>query len=388
MIDFGTNEEFIKRYKELKSSRKMAEFYKCNKTSVLNHAKKIGYDVSTNKEIKIRNIPAKEIYKEYLELGSCEKVAKKYNCSNTAIRNYLNDSGYSLNPNLGKLYNVSKAEFIKKYNELKSSSKMGMFYKCSPTTILNYANKINYNPNLNKIYKLSLKDKQYIIDSYQLKTSTELAKQFGVSRGMITKIWYDNNLLGKINKDIRTTEINLLNQKFGKWTVLEKTAERTADGGIYWLCRCECGVLRKVSSLSLRQGTSLSCGAHSNISRGNEKIKQILINANIPFVLEKKFKDCKDKKELPFDFYVDNKYLIEYDGIQHYDKESIYDYEYTHNHDLIKNEWCKKNNIPLIRIPYWHFKEIELKDLILETSDFIENNNADNKSSKIGEIFQ
>lgn len=205
---------------------------------------------------------------------------------------------------------------------------------------------------------------------------------------MITKIWYDNNLLGKINKDIRTTEINLLNQKFGKWTVLEKTAERTADGGIYWLCRCECGVLRKVSSLSLRQGTSLSCGAHSNISRGNEKIKQILINANIPFVLEKKFKDCKDKKELPFDFYVDNKYLIEYDGIQHYDKESIYDYEYTHNHDLIKNEWCKKNNIPLIRIPYWHFKEIELKDLILETSDFIENNNADNKSSKIGEIFQ
>lgn len=372
MIDFGTNEEFIKRYKELKSSRKMAEFYKCNKTSVLNHAKKIGYDVSTNKEIKIRNIPAKEIYKEYLELGSCEKVAKKYNCSNTAIRNYLNDSGYSLNPNLGKLYNLSKAEFIKKYNELKSSSKMGMFYKCSPTTILNYANKINYNPNLNKIYKLSLKDKQYIIDSYQLKTSTELAKQFGVSRGMITKIWYDNNLLGKINKDIRTTEINLLNQKFGKWTVLEKTGERTADGGIYWLCRCECGVLRKVSSLSLRQGTSLSCGAHSNISKGNEKIKQILINANIPFVLEKKFKDRKDKKELPFDFYVDNKYLIEYDGIQHYDKESIYDYEYTHNHDLIKNEWCKKNNIPLIRIPYWHFKEIELKDLILETSDFIE----------------
>ena len=159
MIDFGTNEEFIKRYKELKSSRKMAEFYKCNKTSVLNHAKKIGYDVSTNKEIKIRNIPVKEIYKEYLELGSCEKVAKKYNCSNTAVRNYLNDSGYSLNPNLGKLYNISKAEFIKKYNELKSSSKMGMFYKCSPTTILNYANKINYNPNLNKIYKLSLKDK-------------------------------------------------------------------------------------------------------------------------------------------------------------------------------------------------------------------------------------
>ena len=32
----------------------------------------------------------------------------------------------------------------------------------------------------------------------------------------------------------------------------------------------------------------------------------------------------------------------------------------------MKNDYCKKNNIKLIRIPYWQFDEIEeiLKDVI------------------------
>lgn len=76
---------------------------------------------------------------------------------------------------------------------------------------------------------------------------------------------------------------------------------------------------------------------------------------------------------MPFDFYVNNSYLIEYDGIQHYDENTIFDYEYTHKHDLIKSEWCKNNNITLIRIPYTHYDNLTIDDLIPETSNFIEN---------------
>ena len=36
------------------------------------------------------------------------------------------------------------------------------------------------------------------------------------------------------------------------------------------------------------------------------------------------------------------------------------------------DEWCKKNNIPLIRIPYTHYKDLKLEDLLLGTSVFIE----------------
>lgn len=104
------------------------------------------------------------------------------------------------------------------------------------------------------------------------------------------------------------------------------------SGIIYWHCRCDCGQERDISGLSLRNGTSLSCGAHSNISKGNEKIKKILQKTKIPFELEKKFDTCRDINPLPFDFYINNEYLVEYDGVQHFQK-SIFDYEYTHRHD-------------------------------------------------------
>ena len=67
--------------------------------------------------------------------------------------------------------------------------------------------------------------------------------------------------------------------------------------------------------------------------------------------------------------FVDNKYLIEYDGIQHSTDtpmknwgESIDDLQYRDN---IKTQWCKDNNIPLIRIPYTKYKNLTIEDLLL-----------------------
>ena len=42
-------------------------------------------------------------------------------------------------------------------------------------------------------------------------------------------------------------------------------------------------------------------------------------------------------------------------------------------HDKLKNEWCKENNIPLIRIPYTHLKDLCIEDLQLETTTFLIN---------------
>ena len=131
---------------------------------------------------------------------------------------------------------------------------------------------------------------------------------------MITKLWYDNNLCGKEISNFKTTEIDISNKTFGLWTVLYKTDKRDIGGNIMWHCRCQCGIERDVNSAALRSGRSLSCGSHKNISKGNDKIKKLLQKANITFEIEKKFSTCKDKNYLPFDFYVDNSYLIEYDG--------------------------------------------------------------------------
>lgn len=43
----------------------------------------------------------------------------------------------------------------------------------------------------------------------------------------------------------------------------------------------------------------------------------------------------------------------------------------TQSHDIQKNQWCQENNIPLIRIPYWHYNKLCLEDLQLETTNFL-----------------
>ena len=77
-----------------------------------------------------------------------------------------------------------------------------------------------------------------------------------------------------------------------------------------------------------------------------------------------------------FDFFINNSYFIEYDGETHYN----YNLHGWHNltqlsaqqeRDSIKNQWCKKNNVPLIRIPFYHLKNLTIKDLLLDTSIFI-----------------
>jgi len=51
--------------------------------------------------------------------------------------------------------------------------------------------------------------------------------------------------------------------------------------------------------------------------------------------------------------------LIEYDGGFHFTKTTIVDFDKVKKHDSIKNLYCAKNNIRLLRIPYWEFLNIE-----------------------------
>lgn len=110
-----------------------------------------------------------------------------------------------------------------------------------------------------------------------------------------------------------------------------------------------------------------SCGkVHSS---GEQKISCYLTNRNISFVSQYCFNDCADKKKLRFDFYVPAYNIaIEYDGKQHFtptnfggmSDDHAYDaYVRCAKHDQIKTEYCKNNNITLIRIPYTEFDEIE-----------------------------
>lgn len=70
-------------------------------------------------------------------------------------------------------------------------------------------------------------------------------------------------LMREVNADLRSKHFDLVGQKFGKWTVLEKTEMFLGDGHRKyqaWLCRCECGTERTVLQDALLNGASKSCG--------------------------------------------------------------------------------------------------------------------------------
>ncbi|MDY0268822.1 hypothetical protein [Trichloromonas sp.] len=72
---------------------------------------------------------------------------------------------------------------------------------------------------------------------------------------------------------------------------------------------------------------------------------------------KKRFKDCRYKYPLPFDLYLSKYNLcIEYDGEQHFKTKEIWggktQLKIIKKRDQIKNEYCKNNNINLLRIKY------------------------------------
>jgi hypothetical protein len=107
-------------------------------------------------------------------------------------------------------------------------------------------------------------------------------------------------------------------------------------------------------------------------SKGEKKISESLKIMDLPFKREARFKGCKNKNLLPFDFIVKltngKGLLIEYQGVQHYEpikrrkswanKRAVSELKNTQRRDKIKAEWARKNKIPLLVIPYWEYDNI------------------------------
>jgi len=188
---------------------------------------------------------------------------------------------------------------------------------------------------------------------------------------------YRKEITAKRNKEIKPKKLDGL--RFGKLTVLKPTELRDTNGAIIWECVCDCGTHTMVRGNLLVNGMIQSCGCVK--SQGEQKIIDILKKYDIIYEKEKTFETCRYPETnflCRFDFYVNNKYLIEFDGEQHF-KKSKYNNSWnteqhlkeTKMHDEYKNNWCKENNIPLIRIPYNHLNELKIEDLMLETSKFV-----------------
>ena len=172
---------------------------------------------------------------------------------------------------------------------------------------------------------------------------------------------------------------SLIGLKFGKLTVIQRV-ENNRFGHVCYLCKCECGGEIIVDACNLRQGITNSCGCIK--SKGEMKIQQYLQKENIKYQSQYSFDDIfLSTGRRPFyDFAIFDennkiKYIIEYQGKQHYtysgygwDNEE--NFILTQRRDKEKKEALMKKKIPLYEIPYWELDNIEkvLEGIIKDTA--------------------
>lgn len=112
-------------------------------------------------------------------------------------------------------------------------------------------------------------------------------------------------------------------------------------------------------------------------SKGELRVDKELKELGVEYGIQHKLlKNPETGAWLTTDFvlYVDKKIrmVIEYDGEQHYRAYNIFGgeegYRATKKRDRLKNKYCEENGIPILRIPYWEFNNIDnvLKDFLEE----------------------
>lgn len=158
-------------------------------------------------------------------------------------------------------------------------------------------------------------------------------------------------------------------EKFGKLTVIEDLGFRPHVKGHnrrWYKCVCDCGNEKEVQGNMLKQGQVISCGKCIS-SKGEYLIIKILDDLNILYDYDSLYFPLYKEtgRKLRFDFIIYKQdgsidRFIEFDGRQHYTgpDSAIWGHgkdtkELIQERDQIKNNFCLKHNIPLVRIPYW-----------------------------------
>lgn len=141
-------------------------------------------------------------------------------------------------------------------------------------------------------------------------------------------------------------------------------------------CRCLCGQEFQTSIRSFQSCKTRCDRCAMSMSKYEREVGDFLKQNDIEYIREYRISSCKDIVPLPFDFYIVScGRLIEIDGQGHYKpchfnqisyEDAQRSYESTVRHDAIKNEYCKKYEIPLLRIPYWEMDDGAYKEKIMQ----------------------
>jgi len=248
-----------------------------------------------------------------------------------------------LNRNYGEKYNIIVNNTI-------------IIFTCKKHHILKIVSRKEMRKNKNKIY---------FCDTCRLEKNIKKTKKTKKNNNI------QKNLVDYDEAKKRVNELNIKSfREYKKWHIRTKQTEMPSNPHrVYkdrWISYFEFFGIDK----------------NDIMSAGERKVYNYLQQKNIEFIWQKKFKDCKDKNTLPFDFYLpEHNLIVEFDGEQHYKVTGRFGkegFEKTQKHDQIKNKYCTDNNINIIRLTY-----DDLNNSLIEWT--LDNElNKRNKLSKIG----
>ena len=133
---------------------------------------------------------------------------------------------------------------------------------------------------------------------------------------------------------------------------------------------CECGDIYKatweqLTGIKKDATLKLRCQKCSKSQSNLEYIvESYLKKKKINYVVQKRFSWCKNKRQLPFDFYlVDYNTVIEVQGGQQYNENKMFSItlEEQQKRDEFKKQCCINNNVNYIAIPYWLITQSRVK---------------------------
>ena len=139
---------------------------------------------------------------------------------------------------------------------------------------------------------------------------------------------------------------------------------------------CECGTEFVTSVTHIIYDDKIQCNNCSGSKSNNEKVVENWLNLNsIKYINQYSFEDClsENNKRLYFDFYLEGIGLLEIDGEGHFRatrfngidiKKAENNFIETKKRDFIKDEYCKKNNIKLLRISYIDINNENYKNIL------------------------
>lgn len=97
--------------------------------------------------------------------------------------------------------------------------------------------------------------------------------------------------------------LELTGMRFGKWTALERSANKNNSNQFYWLCRCDCGATKYVTGSTLKRGTTRSCGClNSELSSARMK-KHGMSGKHLYIVWNCMMSRCYNSKDKAFSHY-------------------------------------------------------------------------------------